>query len=131
MPESVEFATSKEEIDADYRRRMCRAAKLNRGTHTSARVHIAAADVEAGKQGGVTVKQPCVHHDQSVAVAAARGEFDGTDDAVSESDGSSVVLGPNKHYVPVVELLRNYWPGLLLQTGYEACECREREACTQ
>jgi hypothetical protein len=27
-----------------------------------------------------------------------------------------------KHYVPLNELMRNHWHGLLLQTGYEACE---------
>jgi hypothetical protein len=27
-----------------------------------------------------------------------------------------------KHYVPVLELFRSYWSGLILQCGYEACE---------
>lgn len=27
-----------------------------------------------------------------------------------------------KHYVPLNELVRNHWHGLILQTGYEACE---------
>jgi hypothetical protein len=27
-----------------------------------------------------------------------------------------------KHYVPILELFRGYWSGLLLQCGYEACE---------
>jgi hypothetical protein len=27
-----------------------------------------------------------------------------------------------KHYVPVVELFRGHWQGILVQTTYEACE---------
>jgi hypothetical protein len=30
-----------------------------------------------------------------------------------------------KHYVPILELFRGYWSGLLLQCGYEACECKD------
>lgn len=27
-----------------------------------------------------------------------------------------------KHYVPVLELFRGHWKGILIQTCYEACE---------
>jgi hypothetical protein len=30
--------------------------------------------------------------------------------------------GPTKHYVPVLELFRGHWQGILVQTCYEACE---------
>ena len=36
--------------------------------------------------------------------------------------GSSPAVA-NKHYVPVVELFRGHWAGILVQTTYEACEC--------
>lgn len=31
---------------------------------------------------------------------------------------------PGKHYVPVLELFRGHWVGILVQTCYEACEYR-------
>eukprot|EP00879_Flechtneria_rotunda_P018557 GHRR01019471.1.p1 GENE.GHRR01019471.1~~GHRR01019471.1.p1 ORF type:complete len:249 (+),score=54.38 GHRR01019471.1:262-1008(+) len=40
--------------------------------------------------------------------------------AVTAADVESRVSAEDKHYVPVLELFRGYWSGLLLQMGYEA-----------
>jgi len=39
-----------------------------------------------------------------------------------EAGSSSSPNVASKHYVPVVELFRGHWAGILVQTTYEACE---------
>eukprot|EP00879_Flechtneria_rotunda_P003299 GHRR01003524.1.p1 GENE.GHRR01003524.1~~GHRR01003524.1.p1 ORF type:complete len:498 (+),score=121.17 GHRR01003524.1:1133-2626(+) len=114
MPESIEFATSREEIDEDYRRRLKQQQKnqggialgdtvtssRSRSTSTDMAVATTAADVVS--KDALVVNSP----DCKTAVTAA--------------DVESRVSAEDKHYVPVLELFRGYWSGLLLQMGYEA-----------
>jgi hypothetical protein len=48
---------------------------------------------------------------------AAKSEAGVSED--TESQGGEHL---EKHYVPILELFRGYWSGLVLQCGYEACE---------
>eukprot|EP00775_Hariotina_reticulata_P013429 gene13429-13557_t len=93
MPESVEFATSREEIDQDYHRRAKqhkRSVSRTRSSNDSAEK----AKTDAQLTSDASVK--------------------GADVSDVESQGLE------KHYVPLMELFRGYWSGLLLQMGYEA-----------
>jgi hypothetical protein len=44
----------------------------------------------------------------------------GAQDAKDVEPGGAAA--PAKHYVPVLELFRGHWQGILIQTCYEACE---------
>uniref|UniRef100_A0A383VCS5 Major facilitator superfamily (MFS) profile domain-containing protein n=1 Tax=Tetradesmus obliquus TaxID=3088 RepID=A0A383VCS5_TETOB len=98
MPESVEFATSREEIEEEYKQRV-KEFKRSRSQNASG--------VKRSMSRG---RSP----DDVVTVEAAKSEA-GTSDMESQAGE-----GLEKHYVPIMELFRGYWSGLILQCGYEA-----------
>lgn len=98
MPESVEFATSREEIDEEYKQRV-KEFKRSRSQNAS-----------GVKRSMSRSRAP----DDVVTVDAAKSEA-GTSDIESQAGE-----GLEKHYVPIMELFRSYWSGLILQCGYEA-----------
>jgi hypothetical protein len=54
-----------------------------------------------------------------------KSDIEVTCDASVKGDDKSDVESQaslEKHYVPLMELFRGYWSGLLLQMGYEACK---------
>jgi hypothetical protein len=64
--------------------------------------------------------------------AAARNAADAGSSAAGSTDGHVSVVDvegqadtaeQKAHYVPVLELFRGYWSGLLLHSLYGACEC--------
>ncbi|KAF6255165.1 major facilitator superfamily domain-containing protein [Scenedesmus sp. NREL 46B-D3] len=89
MPESAEFATSREEIDGEYKRRQQRKIKRGSGSSSPSRGPSSEGEEQRSVDGGVSI-------------------------ADVESQGAG------KHYVPILELFRGYWSGLVLQCGYEA-----------
>lgn len=47
-----------------------------------------------------------------------------------EAGGAAGGKAATKHYVPVLELFRGHWQGIIVQSCYEACEC-PRELVTK
>jgi hypothetical protein len=39
-----------------------------------------------------------------------------------ETASEVAAAAPTKHYVPVLELFRGHWFGIIIQACYEACE---------
>lgn len=102
MPESVEFATSREEIDEDYHRRM----KMHKtGSKAFGRTRSTSSDADVADTTDATNKSKLA-------------DAQSTDGGVSIADTEG--QGLEKHYVPLFELFRGYWSGLILQMGYEA-----------
>jgi hypothetical protein len=66
----------------------------------------------------------------AAAAAAASASADLTCEVASSEDGSMVkkidpesgTATATKHYVPVLELFRGHWQGIIIQACYEACE---------
>lgn len=114
----LQFATSREEIDEDYHKRlkhhtMQAANNSNRfmpRTFSRSRSH---SDSDAVVP---SPKSPCkdAGNVPDVVIEDCAAVVDSSD---MESQGSVA-----KHYVPMFELFRGYWSGLALQMGYEACE---------
>lgn len=44
-------------------------------------------------------------------------------DVDAEAGGSKGRSSGGKHYIPVLELFRGHWFGIIVQSCYEACEC--------
>uniref|UniRef100_A0A383VDF7 Major facilitator superfamily (MFS) profile domain-containing protein n=1 Tax=Tetradesmus obliquus TaxID=3088 RepID=A0A383VDF7_TETOB len=90
MPESAEFAASREEIEEEYKQRLQQKVKAGSGSNSPAR-----SNSTEGEEQAISI-------DGRVSIADVESQ------------------GLEKHYVPLVELFRGYWSGLILQCGYEA-----------
>jgi hypothetical protein len=120
MPESVEFKSNHDELDSEYHRRLAqqqakRHQKQLRHQHQQAvdtgSNAVAVKDVAAGLPGAEGTAR-------GSAAGSERTEEGWVDEAGAGDEGSS-----KRHYVPLLELFRGYWSGLVLHVAYAACEC--------
>lgn len=101
MPESTEFATSREEIEEDYRKKLREYKRRHRKDKLAA-LNMPTATPAATADG---VKDA----DSVAKIQRQQSDVESVKDPETE-----------KHYVPLTYLLKNHWHGLILQTGYEA-----------
>lgn len=90
MPETLEFATDHQHMDADYQRRI---TEREQQCHQRRR-----SEAAEDKQAAVSAPAAADEADDVAAVPCRR------------------------HYVPLWELFRGHWSGLLLHVAYAACE---------
>jgi hypothetical protein len=114
MPETAEFATSHEQMEVEFQARLQQQQQQQRRKQQQQKDHqslplplpqLTRAAAGAPAAGGVAP--------QAAAAAAAADEACATHGTASA-----------RHYVPLVQLFREHWLGLLLHVCYAACECR-------
>lgn len=110
MPESVEFAANHEAMDEDYRRRAA-AAALQRAHHRHSG--------QGHGDGHGAAANAAAHHAPDAPAE---------DDEAAEAAAAEAAVAA-RHYVPLLELFRGYWSGLVLHVTYAACELARGAAC--
>jgi len=120
MPESVEFNSNHEELDDEYHRRLQKQlAKRHQKQlrYQAQQHHVAARDSEGGV-GTPVSKDVAGSELQGTPRTSAGGSA--VEEAWAEEAGEEAVA--SRHYVPLLELFRGYWSGLVLHVAYAACE---------
>lgn len=137
MPESTEFSENHEELDSEYHRRLQEhlAKKQHKHQwHAARHQHQQelsddggegdAAAVKAGKESSSGESELTPRDSSTCGSAAAAGAGAGGEELwADEAGGDAVEAAVSKrHYVPLWELFRGYWSGLVLHVAYAACE---------
>jgi hypothetical protein len=125
MPESVEFSSNHDELDQEYHRRLQQQQQTKQH-----RMHLTADAQQqqlaaAGAETGLSATGKAKDTDAAAAAvlsseASAGSEAGWVDEAGSVGDGEAAVA--SRHYVPLLELFRGYWSGLVLHVAYAACK---------
>jgi hypothetical protein len=119
MPESVEFKSNHDELDSEYHHRLQQQQvqkhqKQLRQQHQQGVSTSTDGDAGADKDAAVGSDMQAVARDS--AAGSERTEEGWVDEGEGGEDSSK------KHYVPLLELFRGYWSGLVLHVAYAACE---------
>lgn len=121
MPESVEFKSNHDEIDSDYHRRL---AQRQAKKHQKELRHQHQQAVDTGSSA-IVVKDTAAGLPgvEGTGRGSAAGSERTEDENWADEAGVGDEASSRRHYVPLLELFRGYWSGLVLHVAYAACEC--------
>jgi hypothetical protein len=119
MPESVEFTSNHDELDSEYHQRLQQQQaqkhqKQLRQQHQQAVSTCADSDAGAEKDAAASDTQGLPRDSAAGSERTAEGWVDESGEGGDDSS--------KRHYVPLLELFRGYWSGLVLHVAYAACE---------
>lgn len=128
MPESVEFSSNHDELDQEYHRRLQQQQQTKQHhmhlTADAQQHQLTAAGAETGLSATGKAKDTDAAAAAVLSSEASAGsektEDGWVDEAGSARDGDAAVA--SRHYVPLLELFRGYWSGLVLHVAYAACK---------
>jgi hypothetical protein len=129
MPESMEFRANHDDLDSDYHRRLRQQQARQRQQHMwqqSAAAAAAGPNLISTAEGKDPMAAAAATAPQSQQRDSAGGS-ERTEECWAEEagcgpqDASSDAIN-RRHYVPLLELFRDYWSGLALHVAYAACE---------
>jgi hypothetical protein len=140
MPESMEFKANHDDLDSDYHKRL-RQQQAKQRRHHMWQQSAAAAAAEPTLMSPVVGKDPPAAPAEAAAAAPppppppqaqqrdSAGGSERTEECWAEEAGFGSDAGCSdeinrQHYVPLLELFRGYWSGLVLHVAYAACKCR-------
>lgn len=119
MPESVEFKSNHDELDTEYYRRLQQQQarkhqKQLRQQHQQTVSTCDDSDACAGKDAAASDMQAVPRGSAAGSEPTEEGWVDESREGGEDSS--------KRHYVPLLELFRGYWSGLVLHVAYAACE---------
>lgn len=130
MPESLEFKSNHNELDSEYHRRLLQQqAKKHQKQLRHQHQQAVSAESVGTDSTTVTVKDTAVSEPQHQGLRQSAGGSERAEEGWVDEAGACDGEGAGnsrRHYVPLLELFRGYWSGLVLHVAYAACKFNSR-----